>query len=125
MNIRNFLTAGLSELENCHDGIGVLQHASLFEDSDFETNIRFINYTVLPAGTTVGEHKHGNDEELYIILEGSGRMTLDGEAKEVKAGDIVVNKAFGTHSLINNTNADLKILVLEVCNEAKRYPPPR
>lgn len=68
----------------------------------------------MPAGTSIGDHKHGDDEELYIVLEGSGVMLVDGEIKEVHAGDIIVNKPFGSHALNNNSNADLKILVMEV-----------
>jgi quercetin dioxygenase-like cupin family protein len=114
MNIRNFYAAQLEDLEKCHDGIGILKHVSLFRDSDFQTHIRFINYTILPSGASIGEHTHGDDEELYIVLEGSGLMSVEGEIKEVHAGDIVVNKPFGTHGLLNNTDHDLKILVLEV-----------
>ena len=68
----------------------------------------------MPKGTTIGLHKHGNDEELYIILEGTGVMHVDGEDKAVTAGDIIVNKPFGVHGLENNSEEDLKILVLEV-----------
>ena len=116
MNVRNFLKATLEGLENCHDGTGTLRHVSLFQDSDFATRIRFINYTILPAGTSIGKHTHGDDEELYILLEGNGMMVVDGETREVEAGDIIVNKPFGTHELINNSDKDIRILVLEVYN---------
>lgn len=111
--IRNFLKAQLEDLDRCHEGIGTLKHVSLFNDSDFKTNLHFINYTVLPPHTTIGLHPHGNDEELYIVLEGRGVMTLDGQEYEVQAGDVIVNKPFGTHGLANNCEEDLKILVLE------------
>lgn len=115
MNVRNFLTQPLEKLEHCHDGKGVLNHISLFGSCDFTTNIEFINYTILLPGTSIGEHKHGNDEELYIILEGTGLMNVDGETRLVNAGDIIVNKPFGTHGLENNSERDLKILVIGVC----------
>jgi mannose-6-phosphate isomerase-like protein (cupin superfamily) len=114
MNIRNFLNTTPKELKNCHDGVGTLPNVTLFEDRDFEANIRFLNYTVLPPDTSIGEHKHGNDQELYIILEGQGLMTTDGETKEVRAGDVIVNRPFGTHGLVNNGEENLRILVLEV-----------
>jgi mannose-6-phosphate isomerase-like protein (cupin superfamily) len=116
MNIKNFLTSELEPMENCHEGVGTLKHVSLFTNSEFGTNIRFINYTILPPGTTIGLHEHGDDEEMYIILEGNGIMTVDEEKREVHAGDIVVNRPFGTHGLENNSNEDLKILVMEVYN---------
>lgn len=116
MEIRNFLNAELEDLENCHKGVGTLKHTSLFKGSDFNTNIRFLNYTILPPDTTIGIHKHGNDQELYIILEGNGLMIVDGESRNVSAGDVIVNKPYGTHGLSNNSNEDLKILVMEVYN---------
>lgn len=39
------------------------------------------NY-VLPFG-----HKHGNHEEVYLVLVGSGRAKLDGEVQELKQWD--------------------------------------
>jgi quercetin dioxygenase-like cupin family protein len=116
MEVRNFLKAELEALDNCHKGVGTLRHTSLFKGSDFNTNIRFMNYTILPPGTSIGEHKHGDNEELYIILEGQGIMTVDGETRAVSAGDVIVNKPFGTHGLSNNSDEDLKILVMEVYN---------
>jgi quercetin dioxygenase-like cupin family protein len=115
MKIKNFLNAELKDLEHCHDGTGVLKYVDLFENEAFATNIRFFHHTVLPAGTSIGEHTHGNDEELYIILEGKGIMTVDGEVREVHAGDVIVNKPFGTHGLQNDSGEELKILVIEVC----------
>ena len=39
------------------------------------------NY-VLPFG-----HRHGNHEEVYLVLSGSGRAKLDGEVHELKQWD--------------------------------------
>ncbi len=114
MKTKNFYAEKLEDLERCHDGEGVLKHVGLFSDEELITNIRFLNYTVLPPDTTIGMHKHGEDEEIYIILEGNGVMTVDGEDKDVTNGDIIVNKPHGTHGLVNNSDSNLKILVIEV-----------
>ncbi|EKQ56501.1 MULTISPECIES: cupin domain-containing protein [unclassified Clostridium] len=114
MNVRNFLNSNMKDEPNCHDGQGILKHISLFDDEDFSSKLRFINYTILPAGTSIGLHTHSNDEEIYMILEGQGLMTVDDESKQVQQGDVIVNKTFGSHELINNSSDDLKILVFEV-----------
>ena len=114
MNIRNFLEAQLEDCGNMHDGIGILKHKTLFGGSDFSTSINFLNYTILPPDTTIGVHTHGNDEELYIVLEGEGEMQVDGELREVSAGDIILNKPFGTHGLENHSDKDIKILVIGI-----------
>ena len=37
---------------------------------------------VLPAGASVGRHHHTETEEVYYILQGSGRMTVGEEVRE-------------------------------------------
>jgi quercetin dioxygenase-like cupin family protein len=34
-------------------------------------------------------HRHANQEELYVIVAGGGRVNLDGEVREVKAWDVI------------------------------------
>ena len=112
--IKNFLEA-VSTLSNCHDGIGEIKIANLFDS--FSTNMQFFHYTVLPPGTSIGLHKHGNDEEFYVILEGDGEMELDDALHIVKTADIIKNKPFGSHSLKNISDLnELRILVFEVKN---------
>lgn len=114
MNIRNYLTTEPRNNNGCHGGIGTIEEVNLYKRGEFETNLKFINYEVMPPGTSIGIHKHGNDEEVYVILEGSGLMVVDGEERQVNAGDVIVNKPFGSHGLINNTKEDLKVFVFEV-----------
>lgn len=114
MEIKNFLEGKLSEDHNCHDGVGMFLNNGLFKSEEFKSNIQFINYTILPAGSSIGNHVHGNDEEIYIILSGIGEMYLDGATYPVRAGSITVNKPFNEHGL-NNTGYDIMtLLVLEV-----------
>ena len=47
-----------------------------------------VSYNRLPAGAAIPfVHKHKENEELYLITEGSGEFYLDGELVAVKAGD--------------------------------------
>jgi mannose-6-phosphate isomerase-like protein (cupin superfamily) len=34
-------------------------------------------------------HSHGEQEEAYVVVRGSGRVLLDGEVREVKEWDVV------------------------------------
>ncbi|QMU71267.1 cupin domain-containing protein [Streptacidiphilus sp. P02-A3a] len=76
--------------------------------------IAFIDLVVLPPGTSIGRHRHGDDEETYVILTGSGRMTLDGAEFPVRAGDVVRNRPWGEHGLRNDAGTDLHLLVFEL-----------
>lgn len=41
-------------------------------------------------------------------------MTVNGQAREISAGDVILNKPHWSHGLENNSDTDLKILVFEV-----------
>ena len=113
MLIRNYLETPLAD-ECIHGGIGLCRHAGIFTDKDIDAPVRFINYTILPPGTTFGLHKHGSDNEFYVVLEGEGIYTEDGQDAPVHAGDIIMNAPGGCHGIRNTTDTDMKLLVFEV-----------
>jgi mannose-6-phosphate isomerase-like protein (cupin superfamily) len=41
----------------------------------------------LSVGGATQEHYHVKTEEIYFITHGTGRMRIDGEEREVRAGD--------------------------------------
>lgn len=114
MNVRNYISAIAEDDPNCHGGEGIVRNVELFHENDFHSSIKYMNYAVLSPGTSIGIHRHDNDEELYIVLEGEGVMDIDGELKNVSSGDVIVNKPYGSHGLTNKSEKDLKILVIEV-----------
>lgn len=69
---------------------------------------------VIPPGSTIGYHRHGDNEEMYILLEGEGLMTIAGEEVTVGKGDMILNPAGGEHGLVNNSSADIDLLVIQV-----------
>jgi mannose-6-phosphate isomerase-like protein (cupin superfamily) len=111
--IRNFLTIPSTQ-DVAHGGRGKIRNALVYDAADFSTNLRFIIYSELPPGTSIGAHAHGNNEEVYVILEGSGTMSINGETHEVRAGDVILNRPYWSHGLENTSQAGLKILVFEV-----------
>ena len=62
----------------------------------------------------IGEHRHGKNEEIYFILEGQAKMTINGQDHEVKPGDFILNRAGWEHGLRNESSGNVKILVIEV-----------
>lgn len=49
-----------------------------------------ISYNSLPAGVALPfVHKHKQNEEVYLIVKGSGEFSVDGEVFAVKEGDCV------------------------------------
>jgi len=107
---------GAAELEQvvAHGGEGRIGFCRLFAARDFEGPVRFVDYAVLPPGASIGEHTHGRDEEIYLVLEGSGSMRLDGRELRVGPGSVIVNRAGGTHGLRNDSGAPIRLFVVDV-----------
>ncbi len=98
--------------EHCHGGVGTIQFRRILE-TELQSKISFLDYTILAPGTSIGFHPHPDSEEVYIIVEGTGTMTVDSETAFVSRGDVILNRRGGSHGLINDGSEDLKILVFE------------
>lgn len=113
MLVRNMYQSALAK-HSSHGGRGLAAGATLFDGAEFKSGLRFINYTELDPGVSIGYHAHGRDEEVYVILEGGGEMTVDGETRRVGRGDVIVNPPGGSHGLKNDGDGVLRVLVFEV-----------
>jgi mannose-6-phosphate isomerase-like protein (cupin superfamily) len=111
--VRNFKQVA-GEKKPSHDGTGLVDHVYLFTQDDLETNLQFVLLCVLEPGSSIGYHQHGENEEVYAILGGSGLMRVNDEMREVRAGDVVLNKPGWSHGLENHADVPLKMLVFEV-----------
>ena len=105
-------------LEHCHEGAGAIDWTSVLDgDEPGGQRMRFIHDDILPPGTSVGVHRHTDDQEYYIILSGRGAMTLDGQQVDVAAGDIAAVFPGGSHGLVNNSSEVLHLIVISVAAE--------
>lgn len=100
-----------------HEGKGKIGVRTVWESMDFQTNIGFLGHALLPPDTSVGYHRHDTIEECYIIMQGSGRMTVDDETQEVGPGDVIFNRLGGSHGIYNHTANNLEMFVVAVCME--------
>lgn len=92
----------------------------MFGQADFDTPLKFINYVELEPGASIGVHRHGENEEVYVVLAGHGVMTVNGECQAVKTGDIILNKPGWEHGIENTAQELLKLFVFEVDKRGER-----
>ncbi len=78
-------------------------------------------YYVVPAGrSAVPYHSHRANEELYLVLEGTGTYRYGGETHEVRAGDLLAALAGGpetAHQLTNTGTGELRYVVVSTRND--------
>jgi mannose-6-phosphate isomerase-like protein (cupin superfamily) len=53
----------------------------------------------LPVGAKTDRHYHKLSEEIYLLLDGRGRMEIDGEFREVGPGDAILIPAGAWHQI--------------------------
>jgi quercetin dioxygenase-like cupin family protein len=68
-------------------------------------------YCVAP-GQAQKPHTHGDQDKLYVVLEGRGRITIGGSEQLVGPLEAVIAPAGVEHGLVNDGPADLLVLVV-------------
>ena len=54
----------------------------------------------LEPGQSTERHYHRLSEEIYLITEGGGRLEVDGEERDVRAGDAILIPPGAWHTLV-------------------------
>lgn len=99
-----------------HGGGGETVGYSFFADTP-ELNLVF-RKRVLKPGAAIGYHEQREDE-IYYVLSGRGRMTLDGQSVDVGPGTAILTRTGSSHGLTQVGTDDLVILI-----NYEQVPPP-
>ncbi len=65
---------------------------------------------VLHPGASIGYHQQKEDE-VYYIIGGQGRMTINGHEFSAKAGDAFLTRTGSSHGLEQTGSGDLTIII--------------
>ncbi len=94
--------------EKMRGGEGNITITHLVKSDDLK-NARLLANIIIPVGASIGEHRHDEETEYFIISKGNGLVIDDGVEKEITAGDVVVTGGGATHSIRNNGSIDLEM----------------
>jgi mannose-6-phosphate isomerase-like protein (cupin superfamily) len=84
----------------------VIEFRRLLTRSDFATPVDFVDFTVIPPGSTIGLHDHHGNEEIYFIVSGQPRVAVNGEEIRLHSGQ--------AHELVNDTDENVEMFVIQV-----------
>ncbi len=111
----------LREVPAYYKGRGTMFVRQLWLTESFRTNWGFVNHYLIPAGNSVGYHRHEVMEEVYYILSGAGRLTIDDTTLDVRDGDAVSCPLKSSHGFFNNSGKDAEIISIAVAMEKGKY----
>ena len=99
-----------------HDGQGCIQISRLFRDT--VTLPIHVQIWQLEPGSSEGDHTHPTDdpddnyEELYMVLSGSGTITIDGDRRPIVADDAVLVPTGVDHGVYADRGETLRFLLI-------------
>jgi mannose-6-phosphate isomerase-like protein (cupin superfamily) len=64
----------------------------------------------IPPGGEIGIETHPDNDQTLMLVEGAGRVILDGQAADFESGDIVLVPAGTEHNFIARGDAPMKII---------------
>lgn len=87
---------------NMRGGAGSVKVENWFKPEDFGARIRLCARLTLEPGSSIGNHTHEAEDEIYLVLSGSGRILENGAWSPIQAGDAILTGKGGSHSVENN-----------------------
>ena len=113
-NSCNIFALPLTE-EIAHGGVGTIRAKRFVTKESISGGCNFIDYVEVPPGTSIGEHRHTDDEEeFYLVLAGRGEMRVENQLLPVKTGDLVRNSPGGLHGLTNIGDEVIRLFIFEL-----------
>jgi len=101
-------------VNNVRGGQGDIVRTEIFFPEELLEKANACVIMTIPHGSTIGEHPHGPDAELYYILSGTLRVTDSGVTKDLVAGDAVFTGDGNVHSVVNVSDKEASMLAVVV-----------
>lgn len=94
---------------NMRGGDGEVTVTNAFEKGEYKGKSRLVGTLTLEKGCSIGEHVHENEEEVFIILQGTATYNDNGKTVKLQKGDACLCLGSQKHSLRNDCDETLVV----------------
>ena len=91
-------------------------HEKMKKNNIFQTSRFFCDVYCFEPGQEQKGHVHGDQDKVYLVLEGQGTFTVGSDTQVLGPGQGTLAPAGEPHGVTNHTNARLKVLVFVAPN---------
>lgn len=102
------------EIHGVHGGESRLYWKRFCTGNMLHSDLDSFEWARVPVESLIGEHVHSRTEEIYFVVSGRGEMTVDGQVREVGAGDLVLTPLGSRHSFRPLGEEAVEIIVMEM-----------
>ena len=85
-----------------------------FKVIDVENKSLTIKVTLNP-GHSMNYHSHKNRDEVWVVIDGTGKTIIDGDESNISVGDVISMKAGCRHTVSADT--ELKLIEVQIGSE--------
>jgi mannose-6-phosphate isomerase-like protein (cupin superfamily) len=86
---------------------GRLRSHFLLDAGDLGSRNLSVTWVDVPPGGEQRAHSHEDAEQVYVIVRGTGRMTVAGDQESVGEGDLVFIPPATDHAIVNDGDGPL------------------
>ena len=104
-----------------HGGGGRIATRHLWGPEDFASSWTFVDHAILSQGSSLGRHYHEHMDEVFVVLSGSGEMTIGDRTTRIGPGHITLQRHGEGHGLLNPCEEDLDFVRVAVAAEGETF----
>ncbi|HHV54865.1 MAG TPA: cupin domain-containing protein [Firmicutes bacterium] len=103
--------------EHMRGGAGTVEFRHLFRESELKGRARLCAHLRLRPGSSIGFHRHDDEQEIFYILSGRAVVDDDGTRREVAAGDAVLTGGGAGHAIeaIGDEPLEFLAIIIRAC----------
>ncbi|NLU40883.1 MAG: cupin domain-containing protein [Firmicutes bacterium] len=98
--------------EAMRGGKGRVQIMHVFKQEELKGKCRLFAKITLEPGCSIGLHEHVDEEEVFYIIKGRGRVVDGGVERDVAEGDAILTGDGASHSIENIGDEDLQLMAV-------------
>ncbi len=72
-----------------------------------------LQVVVVPPGSHIPPHRHGTSVEVYVVTRGVCELIVNGQAHEIRPGDVLLMEPGDVHELTNHGTEVFELLVFK------------
>ncbi len=105
-------TIETNDIENIGNIQGIIQKENILTPNEMLHKALMFSKIVLPPESSIKEHSHHPEAEIYYLTEGEAVVTDNGVTEVLHEGDVVFTGNGDSHSITNKSNKPVVFLAV-------------